>query len=87
MIEKIAFMQVEDNMVTFEKENGDTIIYPISLVPVSYKEGDIINAIVHGEYFIEFLNLNTEEMQARHSNLMIKKSRLRDRARRTTNKV
>jgi len=83
MIEKIAFMQVEDNMVSFEKKNGDTIIYPIVLVPVSYKPGDIISAIIHDGDFIEFIDLDTEEMQLRSAKMKEKKSRIRDRARRT----
>lgn len=80
-------MQVEDNMVTFEKENGNTIIYPITLVPVSYAEGDIIKVIIHGDDFIEFLELDTDEMNSRRSSISTKKSSLRERARRTTNKA
>lgn len=88
MAEKLVFMQTEDNMVTFEREGGTTIIYPISLVPDSYKEGDIIEAIVHvEENFIEFLELNTHEMNLRRANITPKKSRLRDRAKRSTNHV
>ena len=87
MIENIVFMQTEDNMVTFERMNGDTIIYPIALVPMPYKEGDIIKAIVHEGDFIEFLELDTDEMEYRRKSLRDKKLRLRDRARRSTNKA
>ena len=87
MEEKIVFMQVEDNMVTFEKENGDTIIYPIDLVPFDFLEGDIIKAIIHSEDFIEFLELDIDEMNRRREEIRSKKAGLRDRARRSTNKV
>lgn len=84
MKERIVFMQLEDNMVTFEKENGDTIIYPIILVPTDYKEGDIIKAIVHGEDFIEFIELDKEEMEYRKAKIQAKKLSLRQRARRSS---
>ena len=87
MKENVVFMQIEDNMVTFERENEDTIIYPISLVPVEYKEGDIIQVIIHEEEVIEFIELNVEEMKKRRQDVMKKKSRLRERARRSTNKA
>lgn len=86
MIERIVFMQVEDNMVTFEKENGDTIIYPKYLVPEHYKEGDIINAIVYDEEYIEFFEIDLEEMERRRKLLRDKKIKLRKRAKRSTNK-
>ena len=87
MEERIVCMQIEDNMVTFEKEDGDTIIYPISLVPMAYKEGDIIKAILHKEDFIEFLELDVEEMELRRARLKSRKFNLRNRARRSTNKA
>lgn len=87
MKENIVFMQIEDNMVTFEKENEDTIIYPISLVPIQYKEGDIIQVIIHEQDYIEFIELNVEEMEKRRQNVMNKKLRLRERARRSTNRA
>lgn len=87
MEERIVFMQVEDNMVTFERENGDTIIYPINLVPDVYTNGDIIKAIVHSEDVIEFLELDTEEMERRHLSLLEEKARLRARAKRSTNQA
>lgn len=83
MVERIVFMQVEDNMVTFEKENGTTIIYPLSFVPGAYTQGDIINVIVHGEEFIEFLEIDTDEMNYRRERILEKKTSLRERARRT----
>jgi len=84
MIEKIVFMQVEDDMVTFEKENGDTIVYPLSLVPISYNSGDIIKVILHRENFIEFLELDTDEMDYRRASIVNKKLRLKERASKNT---
>lgn len=86
MVESIVFMQIEDNIVTFERDNGNTIIYPISLVPMPYVEGDIIKVIAHDEGFIEFLELDSEEMERRRANVISKKLKLRERARRSTNK-
>jgi len=85
-MERIVFMQVEDDMVTFEKSNGNTIIYPICYVPEPYKEGDIIKVIIH-EDFIEFVERDIDEMKLKSKILAPKKSRLRDRARRSTNKA
>lgn len=82
--EKIVFMQNEDNMVTFEKENGDTIIYPLVLVPSCYEEGHIIKAILHENDFIEFLELDYDEMISRREKIHEKKQGLRARARRST---
>lgn len=84
MGERIVFMQVEDNMVTFEKEDGSTIIYPKNLVPSCYTEGDIIKVIIHSEDNIQFLELDTEEMDHRRQSLIARKARLRTRARRST---
>lgn len=86
MEEKIVFMQVEEMMVTFEKENGETIIYPIFLVPQQYKEGDIIRAIVHLDW-IEFIELDPDEMKCRQAKVAKKKASLRERAKRSTNKA
>ena len=85
MTVRIVFMQVEDNMVTFEKEDGSTIIYPKNLVPSCYTEGDIIKVIIHGEDNIQFLELDTAEMDHRHKSLMARKARLSARASRSTN--
>ena len=85
MIERIVFMQIEDNMVTFEKEDESTIIYPKSLVPSCYTEGDIIKVVIHSEDNIQFLELDTNEMEHRRQSLMARKARLRTRARRSTN--
>ena len=87
MTERIVFMQVEDNMVTFEKEDGSTIIYPQNLVPSCYTEGDIIKVVIHGEDNIQFLELDTAVMDYRRQSLMNKKARLRARARQSTNNV
>ena len=84
-MERIVFMQIEDNMVTFERENGDTIIYPLDMVPDKYKLGDIIKVTVLGEDHIIFLGRDQKEMDRRHANLKEKKMSLRERARRTTN--
>ena len=85
--EKIVFMQTEDNMVTFERENGDTIIYPLVLVPSCYEEGTIIKSIIHENHFIEFLELDYDEMLSRREKIRTKKLGLRARARRSTNKA
>lgn len=82
MIERIVFMQTEDNMVTFERDNGNTIIYPIYSVPAQYKEGDVIKVIVHNEDFIEFIELDEDEMAARRARVAGKRARLGKRARR-----
>ena len=83
--ERLVFMQIEDGMVSFERNDGSTIIYPISKVPDTFKEGDIILSIVHSEDFIEFLELDTLEMEARHARISEKASRIRARARRSSN--
>ena len=80
--ERIVFMQTEDRQVTFERENGDTIIYALALVPPEYKEGDIIKAIVHDESFIEFLELDVDEMNRRRQSSRLKRERLGRRIRR-----
>lgn len=83
MVEKIVHMQVEDKMVTFEKEDGTTIIYPVNLVPQCYKEGDIIRANILPEG-IEFLELDVEEMELRRMKLQKKKRALIERIRSKT---
>lgn len=80
--ERIVFMQTEDRQVTFERENGDTIIYALALVPSQYKEGDIIRAIVHDENFIEFLDLDVDEMNRRRECNRLRRERLGKRVRR-----
>lgn len=87
MVERIVLMHIEDNMVTFEKENGNTINYPQSLLPAGYVEGDIIKSVIHNENHISFLELDTDEMNRRRENLMKKKSRLRNRTKKNTNKA
>ncbi len=84
MTERLVFMQTEDNMVSFERDDGSTIIYPKDSVPENFKEGDIIISIVHSEDCIEFIELDTAEMQARHERISARAARLRARARRTT---
>ena len=84
MPERLVFMQTEDNMVSFERDDGSTIIYPQEAVPSTFKEGDIIISIVHSEDFIEFIELDTAEMEARHARIAARAARLRARARRTT---
>ena len=81
-VELLVFMQTEDEMVTFERKGGDTIIYPLCYVPAPYKEGDIIKAIVHGEEYIEFIELDVDEMNVRRAAMQEKIARLRKRARR-----
>lgn len=79
-MEKFVLMQIEDNMVVFEKEDGNTIIYSRKFVPITYKLGDVIKAVVDDEYYIEFLVLDTEEMEKRKSKVSKLKSRLRNRS-------
>lgn len=86
-MERIVFMQTEDNMVTFERENGKTIIYPEVLVPQKYKTGDIIKVIILGEDRIVFIGRDQKEMDRRQANIKEKKMSLRERARRTTNEA
>lgn len=86
MEERIVFMQTEDMMVTFEKEDGSTITYPIFLIPEPYKEGDIIKVILHADY-IEFLELDLDEMERRKVILQAKKMSLKERIKRNTSKA
>lgn len=79
MMEKITFMQLEDNMVTFERETGETIIYPKALVPTCYEEGDIIKVNIYEEDFIEFIELDIEAMEARRQKILAKKLALKER--------
>ena len=78
MEERIVFMQEEDGMATFERENGETITYPIVIVPEEYKQGDIIKAIVYAEH-ISFLGIDTEEMERRSKRVNEIKQKLRKR--------
>lgn len=84
MAERLVFMQTEDNMVSFERDDGSTIIYPKTAVPETFKEGDIIISIVHSEEYIEFIELDTLEMEARHARIAARAARLRARAQRAT---
>lgn len=84
MTERLVFMQTEDNMVSFERNDGSTIIYPKEAVPANFKEGDIIISIVHSEDLIEFIELDTLEMEARHARVSARAARLRARAQRAT---
>lgn len=84
MTERLVFMQTEDNMVSFERDDGSTIIYPKDAVPDNFKEGDIIISIVHSEENIEFIELDVTEMQARHARIAARAARLRARAQRST---
>lgn len=84
MKERLIFMQIEDEMVTFEREDGSTIIYPQSAVPKNFKDGDIIISIVHSEENIEFIELDIVQMEARHARIAAITARLRARAQRST---
>ncbi|MBQ7410870.1 MAG: hypothetical protein IJW20_05775 [Clostridia bacterium] len=83
-IENLVFMQTEDNMVSLERADGTVIIYPASLIPSCYHEGHIIKSIVHSEDFIEFVELNVAEMEARHARISSRVARIRARAMRST---
>ena len=84
MTERLLHMQTEDGMVSFERDDGSTIIYPQNAVPDTFKEGDIILAIVHSEQYIEFIEIDTAEMEARHARIAARAARLRARAQRAT---
>ena len=84
MTERLLHMQIEDGMVSFERDDGSTIIYPKELVPENFGEGDIIIAIVHSEDHIEFLELDTAETEARRARIAARAARIRARARRST---
>ncbi len=84
MPERLVYMQTEDGMVSFERDDGSTIIYPHSDVPNTFKEGDIILSIVHSEDFIEFIEIDTAEMEARHARIAARAARIRARAQRAT---
>ena len=84
MNEKLLYMQTEDGMVSFERDDGSTIIYPLSSVPDTFKEGDIIISIVHGEDYIEFIEIDTAEMEARRARVAARAARIRARAQRAT---
>lgn len=83
-IENLVVMQTEDNMVSLERADGTVIIYPANLIPSCYHEGHIIKSIVHSEDFIEFIELNVAEMEARHSRISSRAARIRARAMRST---
>jgi len=78
MEERIVFMQEEDGMATFERENGETIIYPIVIVPEEYKQGDIIKAEVYADNIL-FLGIDREEMERRSKRINEIKKKLRKR--------
>ena len=78
-IERLTIMQTEDNVTTLERENGDTIFYSANTIPTSYSEGDIVTAIVYSNDKIDFLGLDSEEIERRRLAIQEKKSKLRDR--------
>ncbi len=84
MTERLVYMQTEDGMVSFERDDGSTIIYPRVAVPETFKEGDIIISIVHSEEHIEFIEIDTAEMEARHTRIAARATRIRARAQRAT---
>ena len=85
MNERLVFMQTEDGMVSFERDDGSIIIYPKDAVPENFKEGDIIISIVHSEDYIEFIEVDTVEMEARYARVSARAARIRARAQRATN--
>ncbi len=84
-IENLVFMQTEDDMVSLERDDGNVIIYPAHLIPACYHEGHIIKSIVHSEDYIEFIELNVPEMEARYARIQARAARIRARAMRSTN--
>lgn len=87
LMERLVFMQCEDGIVSFEKEDGNTIMYPATRIPEDYKEGDIIKAVIYEENiadgigFIEFYGIDVVEMERRRSKNEKRRSRLRNRIR------
>lgn len=79
--ERLTIMQTENNITTLEKENGDTLYYSANMIPASYSEGDIVTAVIYSESKIDFLGLDTGEMERRRLAVQEKKSKLRDRIR------
>lgn len=81
MPENILFMQVEDGFVTFERQTKETIIYPLSMVPIEFQEeGKLLRAIVHDEENIEFIGVVPQsEIQAEHDKTHSISSDIRNR--------
>lgn len=79
MKERIVFLKEEDGIVTFQRENKETVIYPKRLLPKHYLQGDIIEAIIHKDYSIEFIGLDIEEMNKKRANLENRLARLKRR--------
>ncbi len=84
-VENLVFLRLEDQVAAFERSDGTVLYRPFDTVPSSYKEGDIIKSIVHSEDNIEFIELNKEEMVARHAKISPIAARIRRRAKRSTN--
>lgn len=86
MIEQITLMQTEDGIISLERTDGSVIHFPACNVPATYKEGDIVQAIVHSEDNIEFISLDEDAMNERRQRVRTMAARIRARALRTTNK-
>ena len=77
--ERLVIMQTEDGITTLEKDDGNTIHFPSSMIPSFYSEGDIVTAIVYSEDCIKFLSLDSKEMKRRQEAIRAKKEALRNR--------
>ena len=87
--EQLIVMQTEDGMVSLERENRSTLIYPLQAFPehIPSAEGTIVRAIVYSEDNINLLEVDTvamEEARKRRAQRKGKRQRLRERARRST---
>ena len=90
--ERLIIMQTEDGMVSLEREDRTTLIYPLQSFPknIPNVEGTIIRAIVHSEDCIEFIAIDTiamEESKRKRAQRKGKRQRLRERARRSTSQM
>ena len=83
--ERIVFTQIEDDIASFERKDGEIVFCLVCNVPAPYKEGDIIRAVVNGDDDIEFVDIDHEAMAARRERMANRAARLRARAHRTTN--
>lgn len=87
MRKKLLYMQVEDEVVSFETDDREVIQYSVYLVPPEYKRGDIIwcDVTAHGtSFYIDFTNaqIDKAEMLRRKTRIDAKARGLRNRIKR-----
>ena len=84
-ISKVVFERLEDGIVTFEIMDEETTVdYPEVVVPIEYKDGDIIKVKLHksesGEIeFIEFIEIDEEAMAKIQAEMMERSRRMKAR--------